>query len=182
MLIASPVTSWTIDNNLYYHSAGGNFMYWKGNNLNWSDWKSRCNCDQHSYNENRQFVSPGSNSHLLQTSPCIDHGIGFGLSQDFDGKAILSNPDIGALEFGGKPTPPKNPRILQYSGVNNNSIIHCENTNLLRAEEIYCPIYPTQNQNIWLSGLAKRDSEKKAVINKDENTNNVPIEITFGKF
>lgn len=113
-IIVTPSISYaTIDYNLYYHSAGGNFMRWKGTNFNWSDWKSRCNCDQHSYNENPQFVSPGSNFHLLPTSPCIDHGIDIGLTQDFQANPIFCNPDIGAFEFTRKPAPPENLRVFQ---------------------------------------------------------------------
>lgn len=52
-------------------------------------------------------VAPLDTFDLQITSPCIDAGLGVGLTYDYDGKLIDENPDIGAYEYDGEdPTPP----------------------------------------------------------------------------
>src|SRR5262249_47176958 len=55
----------TIDYNDYWDSAGGvKVGRWNSPTLNFSAWKSTCNCDSHSLNSNPLFLNPPSSFDL----------------------------------------------------------------------------------------------------------------------
>jgi hypothetical protein len=87
-----------IDYNDWYHSAGGNFMEWKGVLKNFSDWKTASGTDSHSISSDPLFIS-SSDFRLQATSPAINSGVDVGLTKDYLNNPIFGLPDIGAYEY-----------------------------------------------------------------------------------
>ena len=101
------------DNNLYYHSAGGNFLYLNqsGSDVGYTTlaaYKAAWANDAHAMNVYPAFTdSAGRNFTLQGGSPAINAGTNVGLTKDINGFAISGNPDIGAYEYtGNAPAPP----------------------------------------------------------------------------
>ena len=59
--------------------------------------------DSESIQVNPLFVVPGSDFHLKDISPAINAGVPLGFTRDYEGKAIVGLPDLGAIEFAGQP-------------------------------------------------------------------------------
>jgi len=101
-------TNFTSDYNCIHHSAGGNFMNWRGKNYDWTNWISNSGQDINSLNSNPLFVNATNNDfHLQANSPCIDVGVDVSLSQDYEGNPVPQGNgiDIGALEYQGNANP-----------------------------------------------------------------------------
>jgi hypothetical protein len=79
----------TIDYNDYWDLSGGNHVgNWDPVRYNFSDWKTKCQCDQHSINADPQFVKPPSDLGLQSSSPARGTGEG-GINM---GAFVLSAP------------------------------------------------------------------------------------------
>ena len=95
------VAGWTankIDYNCYYTTDLTNPWYWNPNQrATFSLWKSDSSMDAHGINVDPSF-SETSTFFLNADSPCINNGLGVGLTQDFGGEAIKGTPDMGARE------------------------------------------------------------------------------------
>lgn len=92
----------TLDYNDYYPLTSNNFYTTNGTNIySWTTYNTTNGYELHSINDNPQFVNPGTDFHLLPSSPAINAGVGVGLSIDYAGTSVPqgSTPDIGAYEF-----------------------------------------------------------------------------------
>ncbi|UFS69350.1 right-handed parallel beta-helix repeat-containing protein [Geomonas sp. RF6] len=110
--INEAAASATLSNNLYYHPAGGAFLYWKADYYAWANWGS-VSGERNAYYGDPLFAVPGSDFHPLQGSPLLGRGIYVGLSKDFDGNPVPGTPAIGAYEYQTEPSPPTNLRFMQ---------------------------------------------------------------------
>ena len=87
-----------LDQNDYYPNTGALFSN-QGNTLNFTIWRSGTGWDGRSVNADPQFVNPGTDYHLQNTSPCIGAGLYVFLTQDFLGDPVSSSSvDIGAVQ------------------------------------------------------------------------------------
>ena len=87
-----------LDQNAYYPNTGALFSN-QGNTLNFTSWRSGTGWDGRSVNADPQFVNPGTDYHLQNTSPCIGAGLYVFLTQDFLGDPVSSSSvDIGAVQ------------------------------------------------------------------------------------
>jgi len=94
-----PVGSPVSDYNCIYHSGGGTFMDWKGDDYDWADWKTNSSQDGNSLNEDPHVINAaGDDFRLLMGSPCINAGTDVSLTRDYLGILIRHAPDIGAYE------------------------------------------------------------------------------------
>jgi hypothetical protein len=90
------------DYNCIYHSAGGNFMYWKGGDYSWSGWKTYSGQDSNSKNQDPLFLDATNADFKIQpTSLCIDAGTNVSLTEDYAGHAVPYGlgVDIGVYEY-----------------------------------------------------------------------------------
>jgi hypothetical protein len=56
--------------------------------------------EQHGLSADPLFTDPANGDFTLRAdSPCIDAGVGVGLTEDYANNPILGDPDIGALEW-----------------------------------------------------------------------------------
>ncbi len=104
--VAGHSTPDTIDNNLYYHPAGGQFLWWDaGSEIGYtslSAFKAASGQDAHSLGVDPLFTNPATyNLSLRANSPCINAGVNLGFVRDFAGNSIVGLPDLGAYEYGG---------------------------------------------------------------------------------
>lgn len=96
--------AWTIDNNLYHDSRGGNAFTWKATNGNFAAWQGASGKDASSINADPQFYSVSTpDFRILGSSPAINKGVNVSLVLDYEGKTVPHGigelPDIGAYEF-----------------------------------------------------------------------------------
>jgi len=68
----------TSDYNIWYHSAGGNFMSYQGTPGTFAGWETASGGDSHSVSSNPTFTTAGSNFTLQAGSPAIDAGVNLG--------------------------------------------------------------------------------------------------------
>jgi len=95
------------DNNCWHQSAGGTHVYARidGSSYHFDDfaaYKAATGWDTNGLWEDPLVVDPANGNFSLQSSsPCIDAGIGVGLTQDYAGITVPqgSAPDIGAYEY-----------------------------------------------------------------------------------
>jgi hypothetical protein len=77
--------------------------------------------DSHSLASDPLFTSNYANLHLQGGSPCVNAGSNVGLTTDFDGRAIVGIPDIGAYEYGVSVLPPSAPVADSASNITSSS-------------------------------------------------------------
>jgi uncharacterized repeat protein (TIGR02059 family) len=101
-----------------YLSIENNIFYGNGNNAPSLTGKAPThNTTQNNIVNNPLFIS-SSDFHLQAGSPAIAHGLGVGLTVDYDGNAYLSPPSIGAFEYNSSPPPTSIP-VYQSSVIEN---------------------------------------------------------------
>jgi hypothetical protein len=90
-------TNYTVTNNDFWGTGQANWYDWDsttGATLSWLNSQTGVSANQ---NADPLFVS-ASDFHLQAGSPAINAGTNVGLSQDYYGKAIVAQPEIGAVE------------------------------------------------------------------------------------
>jgi hypothetical protein len=94
----------TADNNLYYPD--GPALFKIGNNsYDFVGWKTKTGQDGNSLAADPLLANlTAGDVRLTPNSPAIDKGASYGFLADFDGKPVLGATDIGAHEFGTRPT------------------------------------------------------------------------------
>ena len=112
--VAGHSTPDTIDNNLYYHPAGGQFLWWDaGSEIGYtslSAYRSASGQDAHSLNVNPLFTNSSTHDFTLQSSsPCINAGTNLGYTRDNAGIVLVGAPDVGAYEYAGIASTPSFP-------------------------------------------------------------------------
>jgi hypothetical protein len=98
----------SVDNNCWYQATGGRiFAHINTTNYYSGDfvaYKAATGWDTHGKWEDPKFVNAGGSNpedyKLTATSPCINAGVDVGLTQDYEGNAVIGFPDIGAQEYG----------------------------------------------------------------------------------
>jgi hypothetical protein len=101
VVISAGVGTVTLDYNDWFHTAGGNFLNWKGTASGFSAWKTNSSQDAHSISADPLFVSLVTPDFRLgPTSPAINAGVSVGLTSDYLGTPVPSGaaPDLGAYE------------------------------------------------------------------------------------
>ena len=92
------LTGWTIDYNSYYPDGATAFRYPHPTQMNFADWKTASSQDANSTVADP--VLDTSTFKLGAGSPCINAGIDWGQTGDFEGKPKFGPAwDIGAYEF-----------------------------------------------------------------------------------
>ncbi len=88
-ITANGLSNLTIDYNDYWDNSGGSHVgNWDPTRYNFSDWKTKCQCDQYSINLDPKFVNPPSDLRLQSSSPALGTGEG-GINM---GAVVLSAP------------------------------------------------------------------------------------------
>ena len=89
------------DNNLFYkQNFTANWQYLNEIKNSLNELRLDLGYDLNSLNDDPAFVTISNDDfHLAQGSPAINKGSDVGLTEDFDGNAIIGLPDIGAHEF-----------------------------------------------------------------------------------
>ena len=104
-------SSVSVENNLYY-----------GNGTNAASYYNSVSSktEQNNLVANPNFVSPGSDFHLLTGSPAIGKGLAIsGMTTDFSGNSVKNPPSIGAYENGSTAAAPLVAPVYQSSAVAN---------------------------------------------------------------
>jgi uncharacterized repeat protein (TIGR02059 family) len=104
-------SSVSVENNLYY-----------GNGTNAASYYNSVSSktEQNNLVVNPNFVSPGSDFHLVTGSPAIGKGLAVsGMSTDFTGSSVKNPPSIGAYENGSAEVAPPVAPVYQSSAVAN---------------------------------------------------------------
>ncbi|MFC1615314.1 MopE-related protein [Patescibacteria group bacterium] len=93
-----------VENNLWYNPNNANRIKWGSNTYSVADLNSWKNAGHAGalFEDNPIFVdAENGDFHIQVSSPAINAGVNVGLTEDFDGNAIVGNPDIGAYEYSG---------------------------------------------------------------------------------
>ncbi len=104
-------SSVSVENNLYY-----------GNGTNAASYYNSISSktEQNNFVVNPNFVSPGSDFHLLTGSPAIGKGLAIsGITTDYTGSSVKNPPSIGAYENGSAAAAPSAAPVYQNSAVAN---------------------------------------------------------------
>jgi hypothetical protein len=91
----------TSNNNIFYTTNSNALQIWiNGIRYNFNYWTDTLGKDGNSFfNIDPRVRNPTTSPELNPSSPAIDAGIDLGYRYDFNNKAIVGNPDIGAFEY-----------------------------------------------------------------------------------